>query len=187
MSPLLCQLSYAATLADTPTDWATLSRRGVLWQTGEMLRIGRRVRRSGRVLIPWERSHRGCDQAAPTLRRGCDRGGEQVRMAVPRHRSASLRGRLVAASQNLGDPNFFRTVVLILEHGEGVLGVVLNRPTTVTIEQAAPKWSELNQRPEGDLQWWAGRTHGGDRAGEAFGDRSAAGGVHATLGTVRDG
>lgn len=68
-------------------------------------------------------------------------------MTVPRHPSASLRGRLLAASQHLRDPNFFRTVVLILEHGEGALGVVLNRPTTITIEQAAPQWSDLSAPP----------------------------------------
>ena len=69
-------------------------------------------------------------------------------MAVPRHPAASLRGRLLAASQNLRDPNFFRTVVLILEHGEGALGVVLNRPSSVTIAQAAPAWSGLISQPQ---------------------------------------
>ena len=68
-------------------------------------------------------------------------------MAVPRHPSSSLRGRLLVASQNLRDPNFFRTVVLMLEHGEGALGVVLNRPTSITIEQAAPEWAELIGQP----------------------------------------
>ena len=64
-------------------------------------------------------------------------------MSVSRHPSASLRGRLLAATQQLSDPNFFRTVVLVLEHGEGALGVVLNRPTAVSIERAAPEWREL--------------------------------------------
>lgn len=68
-------------------------------------------------------------------------------MAVPRHPSSSLRGRLLVASQNLRDPNFFRTVVLMLEHGEGALGVVLNRPTSITVEQAAPEWVELIGQP----------------------------------------
>jgi putative transcriptional regulator len=41
----------------------------------------------------------------------------------------SLQGRLLISSSGLGDPNFFRTVVLILQHGEeGALGLVLNRP-----------------------------------------------------------
>ena len=40
-----------------------------------------------------------------------------------------LRGQLRVASPALLDPNFHRTVVLLVEHGEaGALGVVLNRP-----------------------------------------------------------
>ena len=68
-------------------------------------------------------------------------------MAIPRHPSTLLRGRLLVASQHLRDPNFFRTVVLMLEHGDGALGVVLNRPTSVTIERAAPEWRDLAGQP----------------------------------------
>ena len=40
-------------------------------------------------------------------------------------------GRLLVATPVLGDPNFRRTVVLVVEDEpeEGSLGVVLNRPT----------------------------------------------------------
>jgi putative transcriptional regulator len=42
----------------------------------------------------------------------------------------SLKGRLLVATPALTDPNFFRTVVLIVEHtDEGAAGVVLNRPS----------------------------------------------------------
>ena len=51
------------------------------------------------------------------------------------------------ASRNLIDPNFFRTVVLMLEHGEGALGVVLNRPTTLAIAEVVPDWLPLAGRP----------------------------------------
>lgn len=45
---------------------------------------------------------------------------------------------LVAAPQLL-DPNFNRAVVLMLEHSdEGALGIVLNRPTPVTVTEALP-------------------------------------------------
>jgi putative transcriptional regulator len=51
----------------------------------------------------------------------------------------SLRGQLLVAAPSLIDPNFRRTVVLILEHtGEGALGLVLNRPTDVTAGHAGP-------------------------------------------------
>ena len=59
----------------------------------------------------------------------------------------SLSGQLVVASRHLADPNFFRTVVLILEHQEGALGVVLNRPTAVTIAEAVPDWLDLAAKP----------------------------------------
>jgi putative transcriptional regulator len=52
----------------------------------------------------------------------------------------SLAGQLLLASPTLLDPNFRRTVVLIGVHSEeGALGVVLNRPSTVTVEEAVPQ------------------------------------------------
>ena len=44
-------------------------------------------------------------------------------------------GRLLVATPLLGDPNFKRAVVLIVEHEDvqGTLGVVLNRPTEVSV------------------------------------------------------
>ena len=56
----------------------------------------------------------------------------------------SLRGQLLVAGPALDDPNFRRTVVLIGEHGdEGAMGVVLNRPSTVTVADAVPPLAEL--------------------------------------------
>jgi putative transcriptional regulator len=52
-------------------------------------------------------------------------------------------GRLLVASPVLLDPNFLRTVVLLLDHDEeGTLGVVLNRPTTVPVASVLPGWAE---------------------------------------------
>lgn len=43
------------------------------------------------------------------------------------------------AAPNLLDPNFHRTVVLVLEHSaDGALGVVLNRPTDLLAHEALP-------------------------------------------------
>ena len=51
----------------------------------------------------------------------------------------SLRGHLLVAGPGLDDPNFRRTVVLVGEHGdEGAMGVVLNRVSTVTVDEAVP-------------------------------------------------
>jgi putative transcriptional regulator len=52
----------------------------------------------------------------------------------------SLVGQLLLASPSLRDPNFTRTVVLIGVHSdEGAMGVVLNRPSEVTVGEAAPQ------------------------------------------------
>jgi putative transcriptional regulator len=54
-----------------------------------------------------------------------------------------LIGRLLVASPQLGDPNFERTVVLILDHGpDGALGVVLNRPTGLPVDEILDAWSD---------------------------------------------
>ncbi|MDQ6725289.1 MAG: YqgE/AlgH family protein [Actinomycetota bacterium] len=59
-----------------------------------------------------------------------------------------LKGRLLVATPNLGDPNFERTVVLILEHGEeGALGVVLNRPSELDLAEPLPEWARAAAHP----------------------------------------
>lgn len=61
----------------------------------------------------------------------------------------TLRGHLLLSNASLFDPNFRRTVVLIGHHDdEGAVGVVLNRPFDVTVEDAVPPLSELV--PEGE-------------------------------------
>jgi putative transcriptional regulator len=62
---------------------------------------------------------------------------------------ASLRGRLLLAGPGLIDPNFFRTVVLVLEHSdEGALGVILNRPTDLAVRDALPSWGDTVSEPD---------------------------------------
>jgi putative transcriptional regulator len=55
---------------------------------------------------------------------------------------------LLVAAPPLVDPNFDRTVVLMLEHGEsGALGIVLNRPSSTTLTDVFPEWHELVSPP----------------------------------------
>jgi len=55
----------------------------------------------------------------------------------------SLKGHLLLAAPTLRDPNFARTVVLIGAHSEdGAMGVVLNRPSAVTVAEAVPQLGE---------------------------------------------
>jgi putative transcriptional regulator len=52
----------------------------------------------------------------------------------------SLAGQLLLAAPSLRDPNFARTVVLVGVHGEeGAMGVVLNRPASVSVADAVPQ------------------------------------------------
>jgi putative transcriptional regulator len=54
----------------------------------------------------------------------------------------SLAGNLLVAGPTLLDPNFVRTVVLLLEHGaQGAVGVVLNRPTEEPVADHLPEWA----------------------------------------------
>jgi putative transcriptional regulator len=56
----------------------------------------------------------------------------------------TLSGKLLVAAPQLADPNFARTVILLLQHhDEGALGVVLNRPTSATVAEALPDWEPL--------------------------------------------
>lgn len=62
---------------------------------------------------------------------------------------SDLTGRLLVATPVIGDPNFERTVVLVLEHGEdGSLGVVLNRPSAVDVVDPLPEWQRFAAAPQ---------------------------------------
>ncbi len=53
----------------------------------------------------------------------------------------TLAGHLLIAPPYLSDPNFVNTVVLMIQHdGEGAFGVILNRPTTRSIQEV---WAEV--------------------------------------------
>lgn len=57
----------------------------------------------------------------------------------------SLQGHLLIASPKLGDPNFFRTVVLLVRHSEqGAFGLVLNRPSNTALKET---WGNVSDEP----------------------------------------
>ncbi len=61
---------------------------------------------------------------------------------------SSLKGKLLVARPSLLDPNFSRTVILLLEHGDdGALGVVLDRPSETPVGAALPGWTRLTAAP----------------------------------------
>src|SRR5208283_325815 len=58
------------------------------------------------------------------------------------------KGSLLVASPTLADPNFSRCVIFLLAHDEsGTLGVVLNRPSPVPVEEIVPGWGDLAASP----------------------------------------
>ncbi|HSE08748.1 MAG TPA: YqgE/AlgH family protein [Nocardioidaceae bacterium] len=57
-------------------------------------------------------------------------------------------GQLLIATPLLVDPNFERTVVLVLDHDDtGSLGVVLNRPSPVPVGDVLQDWQALVAEP----------------------------------------
>jgi putative transcriptional regulator len=60
----------------------------------------------------------------------------------------SLVGHLLVATPGLRDPNFERTVVLLVAHEDGgALGVVLNRATEVPVSEVLGSWGSLASEP----------------------------------------
>jgi putative transcriptional regulator len=57
-------------------------------------------------------------------------------------------GTLLVASPLLVDPNFYRTVVFVLQHDlDGAVGVVLNRPSEEPVESHLPEWARRLEDP----------------------------------------
>jgi putative transcriptional regulator len=56
--------------------------------------------------------------------------------------------RLLVASPSLTDPEFFRTVVFLVEHDDsGTVGVVVNRPSRTPVGHILPDWDEVMSEP----------------------------------------
>ena len=57
-------------------------------------------------------------------------------------------GSLLIASATLADPNFARCVLLLLDSdANGSLGVVLNRPTQVSVGEVLTPWQDVTTEP----------------------------------------
>ena len=64
---------------------------------------------------------------------------------------------LLVANPILMDPNFLRSVVLLVEHNDdGAFGVVLNRPLPLTLAQVCSDGEMPYAGPEGALAWRGG-------------------------------
>ena len=59
-----------------------------------------------------------------------------------------LVGHLLIATPAVEDPNFRRRVILVLDHGlHGSMGVVIDRPGGVAVDQLLPQWHDLATAP----------------------------------------
>ncbi|WP_229399610.1 YqgE/AlgH family protein [Micromonospora okii] len=75
-----------------------------------------------------------------------DTQGEE--QAISGRAMESMTGRLLVATPTLKDPNFDRTVVLLVAHEPGgALGVVLNRATEMPVVDVLGDWSYLARHP----------------------------------------
>jgi putative transcriptional regulator len=58
-------------------------------------------------------------------------------------------GTLLVAAPTMFDANFRRTVVFVIDHREeGTLGVVLNRPSDVPVDDVLPNWGRHVAEPQ---------------------------------------
>ena len=61
---------------------------------------------------------------------------------------ATAARRLLVSVPTLEDPNFFRSVVFVIEHtDEGAVGLVLNQPSDARLADALPDWSDFAAPP----------------------------------------
>ena len=72
---------------------------------------------------------------------------------VPRGRvppaAVLAKGKFLVASRHLNDPNFFHTVILLLDYNaSGAMGLIINRPTELTLAAMLPQVEELQQRKD---------------------------------------
>ncbi|MBE9534083.1 MAG: YqgE/AlgH family protein [Proteobacteria bacterium] len=59
------------------------------------------------------------------------------------------KGKFLVASKQLRDPQFFETVVLLIQYNtQGAMGLVINRPTTVKLSKVLPEIEGLQKRSD---------------------------------------
>jgi putative transcriptional regulator len=59
------------------------------------------------------------------------------------------RGKFLVAGRKLQDPNFSKTVLLLIRYGQdGAAGLVINRPSTVKVSTVIPEIKESDHRQE---------------------------------------
>lgn len=66
----------------------------------------------------------------------------------PLHHVQTFEGHLLIATPGLEDPNFWRSVVFVVQHdASGCVGLVLNRITSEQVKDHLPEWDEFVDDP----------------------------------------
>lgn len=66
-----------------------------------------------------------------------------------RNKAAVDRGVFLVANTHLNSRTFSRTVILVVEHGgQGSVGIIINRPSDVSLTQLVPKAKELGSKDD---------------------------------------
>jgi len=71
--------------------------------------------------------------------------GSALHANTPFHASSALaKGRFLVANEGSNDPNFAHSVVLLIAYSdEGAAGLIINRPTPITLSDTLPGIEEL--------------------------------------------
>ncbi|MFC6092854.1 YqgE/AlgH family protein [Saccharothrix sp. BKS2] len=99
-------------------------------------------------------------------------------------------GSLLVAAPSLTDSNFRRTVVYVIDHRDGgTLGVVLNRPSEVAVDDVLPAWGPHVTRPQavyigGPVEQKTALCLAALRTGEDMGSLEGVVGVHGPVALV---
>ncbi len=89
---------------------------------------------------------------------------------------SSCAGQLLVATPRLLDPNFARTVILVLDHDdEGALGVVINKPSDLPLVSVLPSWADAVASPQSLFLGGPVSPESALAVGVAFGDRPESG------------
>ncbi len=62
--------------------------------------------------------------------------------------NSMLLGKLLVAAPSLSDPRFDNALVWIIEHSlHGAIGLIINRPSLMSVDELTPEWDELGSKP----------------------------------------
>jgi putative transcriptional regulator len=93
----------------------------------------------------WKAQSSGISRSTPFLKTAIPKqepGGSDSKEEL-------AKGKFLVASRKLRDPNFKETVVLLIDYGQdGAMGLVINRPSEITLATVFPDIKALKERKD---------------------------------------